>query len=350
MHSKSTYIRNKFLNMLKKNINLQHFNTFGIRAVSKFYARFSSEEQLTSLLKEAEDYPLLILGGGSNVLFLGDFDGVTLHNKIEGIELIKEDDNEVFLKVGAGVEWHHFVLYAIDNNWGGIENLSLIPGSVGASPMQNIGAYGVETKDVFVELEALEIATKEMKRFSQSDCQFGYRESIFKNSHKDKYVITSVTYRLRKKPVVNTDYGAIKSQLLEQNITQPSIKDISDAVIAIRQSKLPDPKKIGNAGSFFKNPIVEKSKYEDVKEIYPDMPSYPIDENHVKIPAAWLIDQAGWKGKTLGEYGVHKNQALVLVNYSTAKGEDIFQLSTTIINDIYDRYTIMLEREVNIIG
>ncbi|HLW39314.1 MAG TPA: UDP-N-acetylmuramate dehydrogenase [Brumimicrobium sp.] len=335
--------------MLQENVNLKPFNTFGISVRTKYFAPFSSENALKSLLSEVKNHELLILGGGSNVLFQGNFHGVILRNEIKGIELIEENDQNVILKVGAGVVWHDLVLHTISKGWGGIENLSLIPGSVGASPMQNIGAYGVEIKDVFESLEALEIATGKLHTFSHEACQFGYRESVFKKALKNKFVITSVTYKLSKHPQLNTSYGAIEEELKSRNITKPTIKDVSDAVIAIRQSKLPDPKEIGNAGSFFKNPVISLSHYEELQKKHENIPSYKVDEQNVKVPAGWLIDQSGWKGKTFGNYGVHKRQALVLVNYDDAKGKDIVQLSEQIIEDIEQRFGITLEREVNII-
>src|SRR5690554_4224395 len=349
VHPKSNYIRIKFVKMLQENVNLKPYNTFGLSIRTKYFASFSSINALKSLLSEVKNEKLLILGGGSNVLFQGNFHGVTLRNEIKGIELVEENDKNVILKVGAGVVWHDFVMHTISNGWGGIENLSLIPGSVGASPMQNIGAYGVEIKDVFDSLEAIEIATGELHTFSHQDCQFGYRESVFKKELKGKYIIVSVSYKLSKQPKLNTSYGAINSELATRGITQPSIKDVSDVVIAIRQSKLPDPKEIGNAGSFFKNPVIPKSHYIALQKTYENIHSYPVSKDTVKVPAGWLIDNAGWKGKTIGEYGVHKNQALVLVNYGKANGNDIFQLSEDIIADIYKRYQIKLEREVNII-
>lgn len=336
--------------MLQENINITPFTTFGVEVSSRYFATFSSIEELRKLLAEVKDQQLLVLGGGSNMLFRKDYEGITIKNEITGISVIEENEESVLLKVGAGEVWHNFVLYSIEHNLGGIENLSLIPGSVGASPMQNIGAYGVEIKDVFDSLEAIEIATGELHTFSHQDCQFGYRESVFKKELKGKYIIVSVSYKLSKQPKLNTSYGAINSELAKRGITQPSIKDVSDVVIAIRQSKLPDPKEIGNAGSFFKNPVIPKSHYIALQKTYENIPSYPVSKDTVKVPAGWLIDNAGWKGKTIGEYGVHKNQALVLVNYGKANGNDIFQLSEDIIADIYKRYQIKLEREVNIIA
>lgn len=336
--------------MLQRNVNLAPFTTFAVEAKTAYFASFSTIEELKKLLSEVKDRKLLILGGGSNILFRNNFDGVTLHNKIQGISTVKEDENYIVLKVGAGEVWHDFVLYTLSKGWGGVENLSLIPGSVGASPMQNIGAYGVEIKDVFESLEAVEISSGELRTFSHEECQFGYRESVFKKSLKDKYVITSVSYRLSKHPVLNTSYGAIENELKSMGILHPTIQDVSKAVIAIRQSKLPDPKEIGNAGSFFKNPIISLSHFEKLKKEYPEIPSYKVSEVEVKVPAGWLIDKAGWKGKTIQNYGVHKKQALVLVNYGKASGEDIYELSEKIIKDIQLRYGIILEREVNIIS
>jgi len=336
--------------MLQRNVNLAPFTTFAVEAKTAYFASFTTIEELKKLLSEVKDRKLLILGGGSNILFRNNFDGVTLHNKIQGISTVKEDENYIVLKVGAGEVWHDFVLYTLSKGWGGVENLSLIPGSVGASPMQNIGAYGVEIKDVFESLEAVEISSGELRTFSHEECQFGYRESVFKKSLKDKYVITSVSYRLSKHPVLNTSYGAIENELKSMGILHPTIQDVSKAVIAIRQSKLPDPKEIGNAGSFFKNPIISLSHFEKLKKEYPEIPSYKVSEVEVKVPAGWLIDKAGWKGKTIQNYGVHKKQALVLVNYGKASGEDIYELSEKIIKDIQLRYGILLEREVNIIS
>lgn len=336
--------------MLQRNVNLAPFTTFAVEAKTAYFASFTTIEELKKLLSEVKDRKLLILGGGSNILFRNNFDGVTLHNKIQGISTVKEDENYIVLKVGAGEVWHDFVLYSLSKGWGGVENLSLIPGSVGASPMQNIGAYGVEIKDVFESLEAVEISSGELRTFSHEECQFGYRESVFKKSLKDKYVITSVSYRLSKHPVLNTSYGAIENELKSMGILHPTIQDVSKAVIAIRQSKLPDPKEIGNAGSFFKNPIISLSHFEKLKKEYPEIPSYKVSEVEVKVPAGWLIDKAGWKGKTIQNYGVHKKQALVLVNYGKASGEDIYELSEKIIKDIQLRYGILLEREVNIIS
>lgn len=337
--------------MILKNKSIKSANTFGIEVTAAYFGDFSSIEELKQLLTEAPSDNLLILGGGSNVLFLENtFNGLILQNKIKGFEITKEINNEIIVKSGAGEIWHDFVLKCIEQNLGGIENLSLIPGSVGASPMQNIGAYGVEIKDVFEKLEAFHIATGEIHTFSKDECEFGYRESVFKRKLKGQYIITAVYFRLNKSPKVNTTYGVIETELTNQGITNPTIKDVSNAVIAIRKSKLPDPKEIGNAGSFFKNPIVPTSILNEIQQDFPSVPSYPVGEGFVKIAAGWLIEQAGWKGKTMGHFGVHKLQALVLVNYGGATGKEIYDLSTSIINDIHSKFGIELEREVNIIG
>ena len=335
--------------MISENISLKPFNTFGIDVKASRFATFSSTSELNEILKSNKNESLLILGGGSNLLLTKDFEGLVLRNEIKGIEVISETESDVIVKVGAGEVWHEFVLYCISQNFCGIENLSLIPGSVGASPMQNIGAYGVEIKDVFEKLEAVEIATGEIHTFDNATCEFGYRESIFKHAVKNQYVITQVYFKLSKKQNTNTSYGAINQQLELMGISKPSIKDVSDAVIAIRSSKLPNPKEIGNAGSFFKNPVIDLEHFLAILKEYPNAPSYPVGENQVKVPAGWLIETAGWKGKVVGGTGVHKNQALVLVNYGSATGEEIYQLSTDIITDINQKFKILLTREVNIL-
>jgi UDP-N-acetylmuramate dehydrogenase len=333
----------------QEQFNLQEKNTFGLSVKANYYSSFTDVTELKSLLSNLPAKNLMILGGGSNVLFTQNFDGVLLRNEIGGVEKIEETEKHVFLKVGAGVVWHDFVLYSIEQNLGGVENLSLIPGSVGASPMQNIGAYGVEIKDVFHELEAYHIETGEVHTFNNESCQFGYRESVFKRALKNQYVILNVTFKLSKNPVINTSYGAINDELSAMGVEHPTIKDVSDAVIKIRQSKLPNPAEIGNAGSFFKNPVVANTHVDKLKERHPNMPVYPIDENSSKIPAGWLIEQDGWKGKRFDKYGVHAKQALVLVNYGGASGTDILNLSEQIIQSIEKNFGIKLEREVNIV-
>jgi UDP-N-acetylmuramate dehydrogenase len=335
--------------MIQKNSSLKPYNTFGIEAKADYFAAFSTTTELQQLLDENKGLPLLVLGGGSNLLLTQDFHGLVLKNELMGIEVVSKEADTVIVRAGAGEVWHHFVLYCINHGYGGVENLSLIPGSVGASPMQNIGAYGTEIKDVFESLEAFEIATGEMHTFDKTACAFGYRESVFKRALKGQYIITSVAFRLSKDPQVNTTYGAIDAELQAQGITNPDIRDVSNAVIAIRSSKLPDPKKIGNAGSFFKNPVVDQQVYDKILTTYPQAPAYPATPGQVKLPAGWLIETAGWKGKTIGNYGVHVNQALVLVNYGGATGQQIYDLSGAILADIYEKFGVQLEREVNIL-
>ncbi|MEJ6582655.1 MAG: UDP-N-acetylmuramate dehydrogenase [Crocinitomicaceae bacterium] len=335
--------------MILNNIPLKEFNTFGIQSIAKRFSRFSNKEELDEILRQRNNDSLLVLGGGSNILFTKDFDGLVIRNEIKGFEIIETSDEAVIVKSGAGEVWHEFVLNCIDHDFGGIENLSLIPGSIGASPMQNIGAYGIEIKDVFHSLEAYEIKTGEIKTFNHSECKFGYRESVFKRELKDQFIVLSVSFKLTKNHQINSSYGAINAELEENGIKNPSIKDISNAVIAIRSSKLPNPKEIGNAGSFFKNPVVDIEVLREIQKDYENAPNYPAGEGKVKLAAGWLIEQAGWKGKTISTYGVHKNQALVLVNYSNSQGNDIFDLSTSIIEDVRTKFGVELEREVNII-
>jgi UDP-N-acetylmuramate dehydrogenase len=336
--------------MLRNDISLKPFNTFGIDVNANRFATFLSIEELNSLLSQREaNEPLLILGGGSNLLLTKDFNGLVLKNEILGFNMIEETDTDVIVEAGAGEVWHQFVMNCIENGYAGLENLSLIPGSVGASPMQNIGAYGVEIKDVFEYLDAFEISTGELKRFKKEDCQFGYRESVFKNIYKDQFVICRVAFRLSKNPKINTSYGAIESELQKMGISEPTIRDVSNAVIAIRQSKLPDPAVLGNAGSFFKNPVVDESLVEKIKATNPDVPNYPAESGKRKLAAGWLIESAGWKGKTIETYGVHKLQALVLVNYGGSTGKQIYDLSSQIINDVEAKFGVKLEREVNIL-
>ena len=339
--------------MFQSNFDLKQYNTFGISANCLYFGCFSSVNELKSALIEVKriNLPLMILGGGSNILLTKDFEGIVLRNEIIGFTIINESGNEVIVRSGAGEVWHEFVMNCLDHDLAGIENLSLIPGSVGASPMQNIGAYGVEIKDVFFQLEALHIETGELHYFDKEQCEFGYRESVFKRKLKDQYVITNVEFRLQKEANVNTSYGAINDELTAIGITNPSIRDVSNAVIAIRQSKLPDPKEIGNAGSFFKNPVVEKALVDNLLKTYPDMPNYPDRKtpNLVKLPAGWLIEKAGFKGMRIENYGVHAKQALVLVNYGGSEGKDIYDLSTKILATIKEKFGIELEREVNII-
>ncbi len=337
--------------MISENISLKPYNTFGIDASARYFATFQTADHLRELLAQSivKEHQRLVLGGGSNLLLTKNFDGVVLKNEMEGVEIEKEDDQYIYVKSGAGEMWHSFVMHCVKHHFSGIENLALIPGCVGASPMQNIGAYGVEIKDVFHSLDAMHIEDASLKSFSLEECAFGYRESIFKRKEKGNWIILSVTFRLNKRAVLNTSYGAIDMELEKMNLDRITIKDIAQAVINIRSSKLPDPAIIGNAGSFFKNPVVPMEVYEKIKAAYNNAPSYPVNENEVKVPAGWLIENAGWKGKTFGNYGVHKNQALVLVNYGGATGKQIYNLSAEIIEDIQSKFGIELEREVNII-
>lgn len=336
---------------LSENHSLKEFNTFGIDVTAKHFGVINTEKDLLSVPELLRNTPLphLVLGGGSNVLFTKNFDGIVLLNRLQKIEVLKQDDINIWVRCHGGEVWHSFVMHCIENNWGGIENLSLIPGSVGAAPIQNIGAYGVELKDSFQECTAMHIETGEMETFDHARCEFGYRDSIFKREAKGKYIIAHVDFKLNKNPKINTSYGAIERELEKMEVKNPGVKEVSQAVINIRQSKLPDPKIIGNAGSFFKNPIIEKVKYHKLLEKFPQMPHYPIDEKYVKVPAGWLIDQAGWKGKNMGSYGVHDKQALVLINKGGTSGKDIYQLSEMILKDIESKYEIVLEREVNIL-
>ena len=337
--------------MILENTSLKPYNTFGIDVKASYLGRFSSVGELQEALQQLSNQELLVLGGGSNVLFVRErFDGCVLLNEIKGFDVVEETNDWVIVRSGAGEIWHEFVLKCIEHGFCGIENLSLIPGSVGASPMQNIGAYGVEIKDVFEKLEAYHIESGEVQTFSKEECEFGYRESVFKRKLKGQYIITSVCFRLAKNSAVNTSYGVIAAELEKEGIVNPTMKDVSNAVIAIRKSKLPDPKEIGNAGSFFKNPVVDISLLEKILTQYPTAPNYPATEGSVKLAAGWLIEQTGWKGKTLGHYGVHALQALVLVNYQGATGQEIYDLSTSIIADVKEKFGVELEREVNIIA
>jgi UDP-N-acetylmuramate dehydrogenase len=336
---------------IQENVSLKQFNTFGIDTKAKYFVEVNNKKELKEALynKAFLMTKRLILGGGSNVLFTKDFAGVVIKVAMKGIKKIKENEDFVWIKANSGESWHDLVLYTIENGWGGIENLSLIPGSVGAAPLQNIGAYGVEIKDTIHEVKALNIPTNEVHVFDKNDCQFGYRESIFKNEAKDKYVVLSITLKLSKKPVFHLEYGAIKDTLVQNGVTEINLRAISDAVINIRKSKLPNPVEIGNAGSFFKNPEIPVNHFNQLKAAYVDLPSYPINETTVKVPAGWLIEKAGWKGYREGEIGVHAKQALVLVNYGNGTGLEIKQLSEKIQKSIFEKFQINLKAEVNFI-
>lgn len=330
---------------------LKKHNTFGMNAFAKEFISVTSTNELAEVLRENDGKKLFILGGGSNMLLTQDVDALVIQVGLKGIDAVWQDDEKVHIKAMAGENWHEFVQYCIEHNFGGLENLSLIPGNVGTTPIQNIGAYGTEIKDVMISCEAMEIATGQITTFTTNDCKFGYRESIFKGKLKDKYIITSVTFGLTKtNHVINTSYGDIAAELTKQNVTlPPTIKEVGDAITAIRQSKLPDPNVLGNSGSFFKNPIITTEEFEKAYLQHPQMPHYTVDDTHVKVPAGWLIEQCGFKGKRFGDAGVHEKQALVLVNYGNATGQDLLELSKNIQETVYNTFGIKIEAEVNVI-
>ncbi|MCK8521850.1 UDP-N-acetylmuramate dehydrogenase [Aquimarina sp. D1M17] len=332
------------------NKSLKNYNTFGINVKAAEFVEITSEKQLKEVLSKPVDKELFVLSGGSNMLLTRDLDAFVIHIAIKGITIKESNEDFVVITAKGGENWHDFVLHCIENNFGGLENLSLIPGYVGSAPIQNIGAYGVELKDTMVSCEAYELSSGKKHVFSNEECKFGYRNSIFKNEAKGKFIITSVTFKLSKKNhYLNTSYGAIEAALAEQNISNPTIQNISDAVIKIRKSKLPDPLEIGNSGSFFKNPVISKDHFMELQKEFQKIPSYQIDENSIKVPAGWLIEQCGFKGKRWGDAGVHKNQALVLVNYDNASGKEILEVSEKIKATVFDTFKIKLETEVNII-
>jgi len=336
--------------MIQENFNLKKLNTFGIDVSCRYFTELGSSKDLEELKsdKRFSDSPKIVLGGGSNVLFIKDFEGIVLHNRFEGIGVISVDEDYAFVKAGAGEVWHELVLYCIAKNFGGIENLSLIPGYVGAAPIQNIGAYGEELKNVFHSLTAIDLAGGEQKTFSLDECRFGYRDSIFKKEAKNKYIITDVTLRLKKHPVINTTYGAIEKELEHMKVTSPTIRDVSNAVIKIRTSKLPDPKVIGNCGSFFKNPTIPIAKYDRLQQVFPDLVAYPAP-GAMKISAGWMIEKCGWKGKRIGNVGMHKDQALVLVNYGDATGRELLQYAAEVQKSVKETFGIIMEAEVNVV-
>jgi len=330
--------------------SLKTYNTFGIEAKAKQFVAVHSLVELQTILTENPTNKKFILGGGSNMLLTQNIDALVIHVDLKGKEVIDENDDYAWVESQAGENWHEFVLWTIDQNLGGLENLSLIPGNVGTTPIQNIGAYGVEIKDSFVLCEALHIETQEHVVFKKEECKFGYRESIFKNEVKDEFIITSVVFKLTKRNhQLNTSYGAIETELANQHISKPTLKDVSNAVIAIRKSKLPDPKELGNSGSFFKNPVLLKTDFEKIQKQFPVIPHYVVSDTEVKVPAGWLIEQAGFKGKRFGDAGIHKNQALVLVNYGHATGQEILEVAHNIQETILKTYGIQIEAEVNII-
>jgi UDP-N-acetylmuramate dehydrogenase len=346
---------------IEKNISVKNYNSFSINACANYFASFNSVENLKELLysyqqiKNTHQNSVLILGGGSNLLFASNFGGLVLKNEIKGIKIIKEDEHHIYIQAGAGENWHQFVLYCIQHNLAGVENLSLIPGNVGASPMQNIGAYGVEIKDVFHSLEAYHIKDKKIVIFTLNDCEFGYRESVFKRKFKDEFVILDVTYRLNRIPDYKITYGAIGQELEKMGVKDLSIQAVSQAVINIRSSKLPDPAVIGNAGSFFKNPEIGSHEFHELTRMFPGIVGYDLPNGNVKLAAGWLIEQCGpssgvsWKGYRKGDAGCHEKQALVLVNYGIATGSEIYDLSEAILQSVKAKFGVVLEREVNIV-
>ncbi len=343
------------MSIIEKNISIKNYNTFAINAYADFFATFNSIESLKELLQSQQQIinnrknSILILGGGSNLLFTRNFDGLILKNEIKGIKIIKEDEHHIYIQAGAGENWHQFVLFCIEHNLAGVENLSLIPGNVGASPMQNIGAYGVEIKDVFHSLEAYHIHDKKMVNFTLNDCEFGYRESVFKKKFKNEFVIMDVTFRLNRIPNFNISYGAIGQELEKMGVKDLSLQAVSQAVINIRSSKLPDPAVIGNAGSFFKNPEISGSQFAILSSKFPGIVGYDLPNGNVKLAAGWLIEQCGWKGYRKGDAGCHEKQALVLVNYGHATGTGIYDLSEEILQSVNAKFGVELEREVNIV-
>lgn len=343
------------MSIIEKKISIKNYNTFAINAYADLFATFNSIESLKELLQSQQQIinnrqnSILILGGGSNLLFTRNFEGLILKNEIKGIKIIKEDEHHIYIQAGAGENWHQFVLFCIEHNLAGVENLSLIPGNVGASPMQNIGAYGVEIKDVFHSLEAYHIHDKKMVNFTLNDCEFGYRESVFKKKFKNEFVIMDVTFRLNRIPNFNISYGAIGQELEKMGVKDLSLQAVSQAVINIRSSKLPDPAVIGNAGSFFKNPEISGSQFAILSSKFPGIVGYDLPNGNVKLAAGWLIEQCGWKGYRKGDAGCHEKQALVLVNYGHATGTGIYDLSEEILQSVNAKFGVELEREVNIV-
>ncbi len=334
-----------------QNQSLKTYNSFGIEVKAKYFAPFNSAAQLSGLLDNAAllKLPEIILGGGTNILLTKDVNGCVLKNNLEGISITAEDEKHIFVKAAAGEIWHSLVLFCLKYNYAGMENLSLIPGNVGASPMQNIGAYGVELKDVFHELDAWDKEDKKVVKFNGQDCEFGYRESVFKKRFKNRFVILNVTFKLNRHSNVNTSYGAIQQELERMQVDQPTIQNVSQAVINIRSSKLPDPKETGNAGSFFKNPVISATQFRELKATHPGMPGYVLNDEEIKVAAGWLIESCGWKGFRQGDAGCHAKQALVLVNHGSATGEEILNLAIKIEESVLQKFGINLEKEVNII-
>ena len=335
---------------IKTNFSLKNYNSFGIQAIAKQFIAIQTISELSTILQSNPNSKKFILGGGSNMLLTQDIDALVIHIALKGKKIISEDEDFVWVESQAGENWHEFVIWTIDQGFGGLENMSLIPGNVGTTPVQNIGAYGTEIKDTMVSCDTIAIKDQTIKTFTNADCHFGYRESVFKNEFKFQYIITSVVFKLTKKNhKINTSYGDILAELSKNNTTDPSLKEVSDAVIAIRRSKLPDPKELGNSGSFFKNPILSKKEFDPIHLKFPEMKYYEISDSEVKVPAGWLIEQAGFKGKRFGDAGIHKNQALVLVNYGEATGQEILAVSKDIQKTVFEKFGIRIEAEVNVI-
>lgn len=336
---------------IAKNFPLKRYNTFAVDAAAKAFVNVSSEDELFEILsaEELKSYSKFILGGGSNILFTKDYNGLVIKNSIPGIEIINEDERTATIEAGAGVIWNNLVDYCVSRNLGGIENLVLIPGTAGAAPIQNIGAYGEELSETFISLRGFYIETAIPAIFYKNDCGFGYRNSIFKNELKHKFVVSKISLRLNKNPEIYTDYGNVKEELEKTGKTNFTIKDVSEVISKIRREKLPDPSVIGNAGSFFKNPEIKPEEYDRLKERYPDIKGFPLFNGNVKLPAAWLIDRAGWKGIRKGNAGTHSRQALVIVNYGSATGEEVLHFAKEIKRSVYEKFEIILEEEVNII-
>ena len=334
--------------MIQKNVSLQPYNTFGVTAFTRYFININSQEDITQLIdwKNQHDLPFLLVGGGSNLLFKDDFPGLVAHIALKGKEIISEDNHATYLKIDAGEVWHDFVRWSIDQGYAGLENLSLIPGSVGAAPVQNIGAYGVELEDRLASLEAVDLETGEIEKFTNAQCQFAYRDSFFKSVEPNRYLITSVVFRLPKHPEWTLSYAGIKEKLKDQKL---SSRVISDTIINLRQRKLPDPAEMGNAGSFFKNPVISQSRWNALKKNFPQLPGYPQHNKKVKTSAAWLIDQCGWKGKREGDVGTYDKHALVLVNHGGATGEQLWSFAESIIVSVNEKFSIILEPEPRVV-
>lgn len=333
--------------------DLRHYsllphNTFGMDVRAARFVEYVSVAELISFLRDHKDMPLLHIGGGSNLLFTKDYEGIVLHSALKDRYIVKETEDEVLVCVGAGVVWDDFVAYTVSNGWYGAENLSYIPGEVGASAVQNIGAYGVEVKDLIAEVDTVAVEDGSIRHFSNEECRYSYRQSVFKKELKGKYIVTHVTYRLSKKPLFRLEYGNIRAEL-ERTGCELTLENLRELIVRIRKEKLPDPKTTGNAGSFFMNPVIPVQQFEALKQQYPDMPSYPAPQGLVKVPAGWMIERCGWKGKTMGNAGVHGKQALVLVNCGGATGEEIIRLSQAVVRSVQDKFGIAIHPEVNFI-